>query len=593
MAEEPLNNPDSAPLAPPPAPEEPVVFPKVEAPPPPEEAVVIPEAEKPASGAVVEEEPKKVAGSVSFKEETNVVADLPDYQKKALDELKKLVQDALNNHLFTPVPPPPPQAEPETEQAATEAVVEEEKKEKKEEEKEEEKEAPPAAAAAEEEKASEEAVDESAEVVTPPPPAVADMVAAAAVVDEDGAKTVEAIEETIVSVSAPPPSAPQSEEQALEKEAEEVKQEAEPVPQEVTAPAPVVEPEEVFLYGVPLLGDERSDTILLKFLRARDFKPKEAFAMLKNTVRWRKEFGVDTLLEEDLGTEYEKVVFVHGFDKEKRPVVYNVFGEFQDKEFYQNAFSDAEKQKKFLKWLVQFLERTVKKFDFGPTGINSLVLVNDLKNSPGYGKRDLYKVTSKFFQLLQDNYPEFVAKQVCINVSWWYVAYSWVYISVFTPRSKSKFVFAGASKTAETLFKFVPLELCSISRYIAPEHVPVQYGGHSRTGELEFSHEDSVIEVDVKPNSKHEVELSHTQLPSVLVWELRVVGWDVTYEAQYVPAEGYTVLVSKPRKFAVVDDPIIADSFKITEPGKVVLSIDNKSSKKKKLLYRFKIKTPE
>lgn len=554
-----------------------MVVPEVEAPPPPEETVVVPEAEKPASGAVVveEEETKKVAGSVSFKEETNVVADLPDSQKKALDELKKLVQDALNNHLFNPLPPPPPQPEPATTEAA---VVEEE--EKKEEE------ALPPPPTEEEEKAAEEAVVESAEAVAPPPQAIAEEVvekvaAAAVVVDEDGAKTVEAIEETIVSVSAPPPPPP-SEEQAPEKEAEEVKQEAEPVPEEVTPPAPVLEPEEVFLYGVPLLGDERSDTILLKFLRARDFKAKEAFTMLKNTVRWRKEFGLDTLLEEDLGTEYEKVVFVHGFDKEKRPVVYNVFGEFQDKEFYQNAFSDAEKQKKFLKWLVQFLERTVRKFDFGPTGINSLVLVNDLKNSPGYGKRDLYKVTSKFFQLLQDNYPEFVAKQVCINVSWWYLAYSWVYISLFTPRSKSKFVFAGASKTAETLFK-----------YIAPEHVPVQYGGHSRTGELEFSHEDSVIEVDVKPNSKHQVELSHTELPSLLVWELRVVGWDVTYEAQYVPAEGYTVLVSKPRKFALVDDPIITDSFKITEPGKVVLSIDNKSSKKKKLLYRFKIKTPE
>ncbi|GAB2224059.1 hypothetical protein Drorol1_Dr00004805 [Drosera rotundifolia] len=578
MAEEPLNNLDSAPLAPPPGPEEPVVVPEVEAPPPPGEA------EKPASGAVVvveEEETKKVAGSVSFKEETNVVADLPDSQKKALDELKKLVQDALNNHLFNPLPPPPPQPEPATTEAAV--VEEEEKKE------EEALPAPPTEevkVANEEEKAAEEAVVESAEAVAPPPQAIAEevveKVAAAVVVDEDGAKTVEAIQETIVSVSAPPPSALPSEEQAPEKEAEEVKQEAEPVPEEATPLAPVVEPEEVFLYGVPLLGDERSDTILLKFLRAREFKAKEAFTMLKNTVRWRKEFGLDTLLEEDLGTEYEKVVFVHGFDKEKRPVVYNVFGEFQDKEFYQNAFSDAEKQKKFLKWLVQFLERTVRKFDFGPTGINSLVLVNDLKNSPGYGKRDLYKVTSKFFQLLQDNYPEFVAKQVCINVSWWYLAYSWVYISLFTPRSKSKFVFAGASKTAETLFK-----------YIAPEHVPVQYGGHSRTGELEFSHEDSVIEVDVKPNSKHQVELSHSELPSLLVWELRVVGWDVTYEAQYVPAEGYTVLVSKPRKFALVDDPIITDSFKITEPGKVVLSIDNKSSKKKKLLYRFKIKTPE
>ncbi|GAB2225962.1 hypothetical protein Droror1_Dr00021743 [Drosera rotundifolia] len=36
-------------------------------------------------------------------------------------------------------------------------------------------------------------------------------------------------------------------------------------------------------------------------------------------------------------------------------------------------------------------EKTVRKFHFGPTGINSLVLVNDLKNSSGYDKWDLHR----------------------------------------------------------------------------------------------------------------------------------------------------------------------------------------------------------
>ena len=61
-----------------------------------------------------------------------------------------------------------------------------------------------------------------------------------------------------------------------------------------------VVPEEVEIWGIPLLGDERSDVILLKFLRARDFKVKEALNMIRNTVRWRKEFGIEGLVEEDL-----------------------------------------------------------------------------------------------------------------------------------------------------------------------------------------------------------------------------------------------------------------------------------------------------
>ena len=54
--------------------------------------------------------------------------------------------------------------------------------------------------------------------------------------------------------------------------------------------------------------------------------------------------------------------------------------------------------------------------------------------------------------------------------------------------------------------------------------------------------------------------------------------------------DGYTVIVSKTRKIISSDDPVISDTFKMGEPGKVVLTIDNQTSKKKKLLYRSKSK---
>ncbi|KDP27341.1 hypothetical protein JCGZ_20273 [Jatropha curcas] len=303
--------------------------------------------------------------------------------------------------------------------------------------------------------------------------------------------------------------------------------------------------------------------------------------MIKNTVRWRKEFGIDSLLEEDLGNELEKAVFMHGFDKEGHPVCYNVFGAFQDKELYQNCFADEEKRVKFLRWRIQFLEKSIRKLDFSPNGICTIVQVNDLKNSPGPGKRELRQATNQAVALLQDNYPEFVAKQVFINVPWWYLAFNRMISPFLTQRTKSKFVFAGPSKSAETLFK-----------YIAPEQVPVQYGGLSREGDQEFSVNDPVTEVVVKPTAKHTVEFSFSER-TLLVWELRVLGWDVSYGAEFVPSaeDGYTVIVSKTRKISPTDEPVISDTFKISEPGKVVLTIDNQSSKKKKLLYRSKTKS--
>ncbi|KAI4366804.1 hypothetical protein MLD38_022628 [Melastoma candidum] len=172
--------------------------------------------------------------------------------------------------------------------------------------------------------------------------------------------------------------------------------------------------------------------------------------MLKNTVIWRKEFGIESLLEEDLGTELNKVVVSHGVDKEGHTVCYNVFGEFQNKELYQNTLADEKKWKKFLKWRIQFLEKSFRKLDFSPTGINTIVQVNDLKNSPLITKKELRLATRQAVQLLQDNYPEFVARQVFINVPWWYFAFYSLLSPFMTQRTKSKFVF---SRSTEALFK--------------------------------------------------------------------------------------------------------------------------------------------
>ncbi|XP_054812615.1 patellin-3-like [Prosopis cineraria] len=565
----------------------------------------------PTEEAVEEKKPKapveerKITQSVSFKEETYVVADLPEAQKKALDELKQLIQEALNKHEFTaPPPPPPPPAKEEEEKKAPEEEKKEEEKpaavEEKteaepskevavfeepakveaatvsEQKKEEEKPAPEAPVVAEAvETVTEEKKEE--EKPTPEVAVVTEVVEKVSTEIQADSKTVETIKETIVSVSeeaapetkdgeaaAPPP----------EKAAPEAK-----VGEEVPAPPPPP-PEEVSIWGIPLLADERSDVILLKFLRARDFKVKDAFTMIKNTVRWRKEFGIDALVEEDLGNDWDKVVFTHGYDKQGHSVCYNVFGEFENKELYQSTFSDEEKRQKFIRWRIQFLEKSVRKFDYAPTGISTIVQVNDLRNSPGLGKKELRQATNQALHLLQDNYPEFLAKQVFINVPWWYLAFARMISPFLTQRTKSKFVFAGPSKSAETLFK-----------YIAPEHVPVQYGGLSREGDYEFTTADSVTEFTIKPSTKHIIEFPASE-PTHLFWELRVVGWDVSYGAEFVPSaeDRYTVIVQKSRKIGVADETIISNDFKIGEAGKVVLTIDNQTSKKKKLLYRSKTK---
>ncbi|XVF63343.1 hypothetical protein PTKIN_Ptkin09bG0080300 [Pterospermum kingtungense] len=399
--------------------------------PPPPAAVPEPEA------VVVKEEKKAEEVEVEKPKvddkETNIVGELPEPQKKALEELKNLIQEALNKHEFTAPPPPPPTKEKEK------PVVAEESKEEKKEDK-------PAATPAEtsEEPKIETEVKVETEAPAPievkeeektPPPAEAPAAAETAVetkVDDDGAKTVEAIEESVVSVAAPP--AAEKQEEKKEEEASASKEPEEPKEAEVPPPPP----EEVSIWGIPLLADERSDVILLKFLRARDFKVKDAFTMIKNTVRWRKEFGIEALLDEDLGNELDKVVFMHGVDKEGHPVCYNDYAAFHNKELYQNTFGDEEKRSKFLRWRTQFLEKSIRKLDFSPSGVCAIVQVNDIKNSPGL-RKEIRQATTQALNLLQDNYPEFLAKQVFINVPWWYLAFNKMISPFLTQRTKNKF----------------------------------------------------------------------------------------------------------------------------------------------------------
>ncbi|CAI9115016.1 OLC1v1015848C1 [Oldenlandia corymbosa var. corymbosa] len=441
----------------------------------------------PPPGAL--EEGKKIGGGpeswVSFKEESNVVSDLTDFQRKALEELKSSVQEGLKNNAFTaPLP-----AQKKKEEISSEG-------------------------------------EKSTQV--------------------EGEKAEEKSE---ISTSGG-------------------------------------EAEEVSIWGIPLMKDDRSDVILLKFLRARDFDVKKAFLMLQNTLIWRKQYNVDGLIDEDLGDDLDKVVFMHGHDKDGHPVCYNVYGEFQNKELYNKTFADEEKRKKFLRWRIQFLEKSIRKLDFRPGGINTIFQVSDLKNSPGPGKRELRIATRQALQLLQDNYPEFVAKQVFINVPWWYLAFYTMIGPFLTQRTKSKFVFAGPARTAETLFK-----------YISPEQVPIQYGGLSVDFcecNPEFTVDDPAPEITIKPATKQTVEITVNE-KCVLVWELRVVGWEVSYSAEYVPDTpgSYTVIIQKPRKMSPTDEPVISHSFKITELGKILLTIDNPTTKKKKLLYRRKKKRPD
>lgn len=172
---------------------------------------------------------------------------------------------------------------------------------------------------------------------------------------------------------------------------------------------------DISLWGVPLLpskGHQGTDIILLKFLKARDFKVGEAFKMLRRTLLWRREFKTEGILEENFGPHLENVFYIKGADKEGHPLCYNVCGAFKDREFWKKTFGSEDKCEEFIRWRVQSMERVIQKLSFTAGGVDSMVQIMDLKNSPRPSTKELRLVTKKAVSVLQDNYPELIFRHV-------------------------------------------------------------------------------------------------------------------------------------------------------------------------------------
>ncbi|GLU17501.1 hypothetical protein SLE2022_338650 [Rubroshorea leprosula] len=448
---------------------------------------------------VDDSKPKIVEKSASYKEESNFFSDLKEFERKALNELKSKLEEAiLGNNLFK-------KEEPKKNEKQSSENVEKEKEEEK----------------------------EKVESETP--------------IEEEASKTE-----------------PEEEKKPEEKGTEIDR--------------------DISLWGVPLLSSkcaEGTDVVLLKFLRAREFKVNEAFEMLRKTMQWRKDFNIDSILDENLGVDLSSVAYMNGVDREGHPVCYNIYGVFENEELYQKTFGTEEKREQFLRWRIQLMEKGIQKLDLRPSGVSSLLQINDLKNSPGLSKKELRIAMKQAVSALQDNYPEFVARNVFINVPFWYYALNALLSPFLTQRTKSKFVVAHPAKVTETLLKYIPAE-----------EVPVQYGGFKRENDFEFTGEDGAVsELTIKAGSTETIEIPADEVGSTLVWDLTVLGWEVNYKEEFVPKDegSYTIIVQKTKKIGAQEEPI-RNTFKNNEPGKVILTIGNASSKKKRVLYRYKAK---
>ncbi|CAG8443778.1 23678_t:CDS:2 [Dentiscutata erythropus] len=229
-------------------------------------------------------------------------------------------------------------------------------------------------------------------------------------------------------------------------------------------------PENYALWGVLLdknSTDERLDIILVKFLRAKNCDVSQAKEMLTKSLKWRLEFRADTILTESFPSDvFCKVGFIHKHDKKNRPVTYNLYGGLNNEEVFGNL-------DRFLRWRIQLMEKGIQLLDFKT--IDQMIQVHDYNLITFASYDTTAKTASKTVtQIMQDNYPEFLAVKFFVNVPWWG---DWVFkfISIFlSEQTKAKFVVTSANGVKDSMLEVID-----------EDNLPVTYGGKSIVPELE------------------------------------------------------------------------------------------------------------
>ncbi|GAM29084.1 hypothetical protein SAMD00019534_122600 [Acytostelium subglobosum LB1] len=344
----------------------------------------------------------------------------------------------------------------------------------------------------------------------------------------------------------------------------------------------------VVLWTVDMEEDSaQRDIVCLKFLRARDFKLEQSYEMFKKCLAWRKEFNIESLSSEQFPDYYAKIGEIYRTDKEGRPVMFNYYCNID----VDTVFKDGVTQ--FLRWKVAQMESAIAQLAAGGWSQENMVVVHDYKDVSMLGMDKRTKQASReTIQLLQDNYPEMLARKFFINVPWFFEKLYGFFTAFSNERTRKKFIVCGNKTYRKELLQFIDAE-----------SLPTKYGGMS-------TEESNKIECAIiKAKDALRVDLGELQSEQMIEWEFICESMDIGFgiEKAANPAPSSPTSSSdtptspgKSRKQAAGNVTVLdiaqheynAGSYKVDEAGRYIFVLDNTYSifNKKSVHYRVAVK---
>uniref|UniRef100_A0A2L2YTQ0 SEC14-like protein 2 n=1 Tax=Parasteatoda tepidariorum TaxID=114398 RepID=A0A2L2YTQ0_PARTP len=350
-------------------------------------------------------------------------------------------------------------------------------------------------------------------------------------------------------------------------------------------------------------------SLFYRFLKARNFNLKNAEAMLRKHILWRKEFGIDTILTDFKAPEVLQKYYSYGFigyDKEGTPVNYvgcfkmdakGLMKSIRIIDFHKECIFETERD------VERMFERSKKTGEI-ISQKNIICDMAEITFSKATNMKAL-ETEMEWFGILQDNYPEHIKRVYVINAPSYFSTMFAIVKLAITSGLLKKIQVVETEKVKETLLETIDADILPAflgGNRTDPDGNPlcktfIRHGGNVPK-EYYFSkksiqQEEDVEYLYVSRRLQVDVLVDVEDPGSALMWEFETTDKDISFGIYFKTLEGELVELVQKKRIETTWEP--ETGIHVCEKsGSYVLAFDNSYSwfLSKEIYYRTKIIPP-